>query len=162
MRVIAAPPVHRRHTSVVSLIVGWEFNLQVLSSCAIEPKLTVSLICCRLQDQSSPREDEHVHKDAGARRGAGVRGDGAQGGRGARQARDPLRRRALLADPRLTQVWRRAAAARRRARPRDGAGACTLPRRGARRGAQGRYYQAHPAHHPHLHRYAVARARARV
>lgn len=115
-----------------------------------------------MQNQGSSREDQHVHQDAGPRRGAGVRGDRAQGGRDARQARDPVGRRALLADPRLAQVRRRAAAARRRARARDRAGPRAVPRGGARGGPQGRHHQAHPAHHAHVHRDAVARARARV
>ena len=56
----------------------------------------------RLQDQGSPRQDQHLHQDSGPRRGAGVRGDGAERGRRAGQARDSLCRRPLLADPRLS------------------------------------------------------------
>lgn len=116
------------------------------------------MFCCRLQDQSASRKNQHIHQDAGPRRGAGVRGHRPQGGRRARQARDPLGGRALLSDPRVAQVWRGPAAARRRARTRHGAGARALPRRGARRGSQGRHHQAYPAHDAHVHCDTVARA----
>lgn len=120
------------------------------------------MFCCRLQDQSASRKNQHIHQDTGPRRGAGVCGHRPQGGRRARQARDPLGGRALLSDPRVAQVWRGPAAARRRARSCDRAGARALPRRGARRRPQGCHHQAYPAHDAHIHCDTVARARASV
>ena len=65
--------------------------------------LIFSSLCCRLQDKGAACQDQHLHQDPGAGRGAGLCGDRAEGGRGPRQAGDPLRRRALLPDPRLPQ-----------------------------------------------------------
>ncbi|KAJ7308223.1 hypothetical protein JRQ81_008744 [Phrynocephalus forsythii] len=52
-----------------------------------------------LQDQSLTGENQHLHKNAGAGRGARVHRDGAQGGRGNGQAGDPFGGGALLHDP---------------------------------------------------------------
>ena len=52
----------------------------------------------RLQDQGAASEDEHVHQDAGAWRGARVRGDGTAWGRHRGQEGDRVRGRALHPD----------------------------------------------------------------
>jgi len=51
-----------------------------------------------LQDQGPPRQNQHLHKDADPRRAAPVRDHRAPRGRDHGQARDPTRRRSLLAD----------------------------------------------------------------
>ncbi|CAN0084564.1 unnamed protein product [Lampetra planeri] len=145
-----------------------------------------------LQDQGPASQDEHVHQDAGAGRGARVRHHRPPRGRVHGQAGDPLGRRTLLRAPGLPQQaarpgarpgaqpaipghggWggrcrggggRRCAAptSAGRAGPDDDPGARAVPRRGPRGGAQGRHDPPHPAGDAHLHRDAEPRARARL
>uniref|UniRef100_A0A8D3CCH4 RING-type domain-containing protein n=1 Tax=Scophthalmus maximus TaxID=52904 RepID=A0A8D3CCH4_SCOMX len=56
-----------------------------------------------LQDKGPPRQDQHLHQDAGARRAAGLRRDGPQGRRGHGEEGDPVCGRALLPHPSVPQ-----------------------------------------------------------
>ena len=123
---------------------------------------------CRLQNQGAPSKDQHVHQDAGARRGAGVRGDRPEGGRGPRETRDPLGCGALLSDPSVAQELAGRAARRAtwtagvRSGPRDDSG--TSPVQSGRSGgrAEGCDHQENPASDAHLHSDAQPRQGAGV
>lgn len=123
--------------------------------------LIFAFLCSRLQDQSSPRQDQHVHQDSGARRRARLRRHRKEGGRGQGQARDPVRGRTFLTDSGVSQeqfggfgLWGQHSSwpSRQHSRTRDYSGTSTVSRGRSSGWAKGRHHQAHPTPDPHVHR----------
>lgn len=117
-------------------------------------------LCCRLQDQSPPRQDQHLHQNPSSWRRARLRGDRQERGRRQGETRNPLRCRALLPDPGVPQEQpggfglRRQHSAwptRQHSRTRDhpGAGAVPCGRFGG--GSKGGHHQADPAPDAHVY-----------
>ncbi len=130
--------------------------------------LSAHYLCfCRLQDQSTSCQNQHLHQNPRERRRSRVYRDGPPRGRGNGQTWDRLRDRALLHDPRLTlqsrcnrpRISRLASRSSQPPGTDHHPGARSLPCRGASSRTQRSHDQTHPAADAHLYRDAQPRER---